>query len=95
MELKKRLLELIKSLNLTAIGKIMLSGWGWFARLLGGLMLRAAEKLLDRKLGDAIDNIDVAIKDEEVAKDRAAKADAIRKAETDEAIDEAFRDSLR
>ena len=49
------------------------------------------EALLDRKLGDAIDNIDVAIKDEEVAKDRAAKPMRLERAETDEAIDEAFR----
>lgn len=95
MEFKKRFLELIKKINFTLIGKAILRAYGWGAQLLGGFLLRAAEKLLDRKIGDEIDKIDVAIKDQEIARASEARAKKIKEAKTDEELDEAFRDSLR
>lgn len=95
MEFKKRLLEIIRAIDFTLLGKALLSGASTVARFLGGLMLRAVEKILDRKLGDAIDNVDVEIKDQAIEKDREAKAQAVKEAKTDDEIDEAFRNSLK
>lgn len=92
----KRAIEALRNLDLTGIGKSFISKtWGFIASFFGGFILKFLEKLFDRKLKDAEDALDVKEADKEIEVDRTKKAEAIKNAETDEQIDDAFRDSLR
>lgn len=95
MQFLKQLLGFIRAIDLTAIGKAMLAKFGWLAQLLGGFFLKAAEKVLDRKIKDSEDALDVKKKDQEIEAEAAHKAQAIKEAKTDDDFDKAVRDSLR
>ena len=91
----KRALEYLRNLDLTAIGKSILAKWGFFASLVGGWILKFLEKIVDQKIKDAEDAIEIKEKDEVIAVERHKKAEAIENAKTDDEFDDAVRDSLK
>jgi hypothetical protein len=95
MKFLKSVLIFIREIDLTAIGKTFLTGFGWGARFLGGIAMRIVEKVIDKQIKKGEDNLDVSIKDQEIEARAKANADKIAGTTTDEDLDNAFRDSLK
>ncbi len=95
MSFVKRCLTFIRGLNLTAISKLFLSSQSWVTRFFASIFFKKVEVQVDRGLGQIEDTIDAKVEDQVIEQTAQAKVEQIMKAETDEELDEAFRDSLR
>ena len=90
----KRALEFLRNIDLTRIGKGILSKWGFIASFFGGLLLKFIEKVVDQKLKDAEDNLGIQEADKKIEEKAEQNLKKINEAKTDEDFDQAIRDSL-
>ena len=94
MEYLKSLLATIRKINLTAIGKNALTGFGWLGRTVGGFFMGMLEAVVDAQIKKGEQAIDTKVSDNKIDEEAKQDVEQINQATTDDEFDAAARKSL-
>jgi hypothetical protein len=95
MSFLKSVLATIRKLDLSAIAQTAFSGLGWFGRIIGGVLAKLAEAILDKQIQKAEDGIEQKESDKVIEQKAEQNATRMEQAATDDDFDNAARDSLK
>ncbi len=93
------ILTVFQKISLTDLGKTVMATFtgllgSWIARFVAGYFMKKAEREIDKGVETIKDNLQVNIEDKEHSDEAKQNVEKIKSAQTDQALDDAFRDSL-